>query len=296
MKPLVYIIILNWNGWQDSAECVESVLKITYSNYRVLIVDNGSTNDSVKILAKKFPNIEILETGKNLGYAGGNNRGIEKAIANEAEYVFILNNDTKVDKNFLQPLVQAMEGDKQIGITGGTVYYYDNPDVIHNMGGYTSLYTGNSQTFGLNALDRGQFNNAKEVPQCCGGAMLIRASLIREIGGFNEKFFIYYDEPDICFRTKKAGYKVTFAPGSKIYHKIGRDSSRESGLSNFYGLRNRIWIERMYANKFQYFIFNLYLLFYLLPRILLGHIFHKRLHLLKIIFLAVWKGYFQNPW
>lgn len=200
-----------------------------------------------------------------------------------------------VDKEFLQPLVEAMEKDKQIGITGGTIYYYDNPNVIHNMGGYTSLYTAKSYGFGKNTLDKGQFNSAKEVFQCCGGAMLIRASFIRKIGALNEKFFIYYDEPDLCLRTRKAGYKITFTPGSKILHKIGQDSSRESGLSSFYGLRNLIWIERMYASKVQFFIFNLYFWFYCLPRTAVGHILKMRFHLLKITIFAVWKGYIENP-
>lgn len=295
-QPFVYIVILNWNGWQDTIECVESVLKTNYQNFKILIVDNGSTNDSVKILSEKFPNIEILQTGKNMGYAGGNNRGIERAIADGAEYVFILNNDTVVDENFLLPLVEAMVKDRKIGITGGTIYYYDAPDVIHNMGGYTSFYTGRSYAFGLNTVDEGQFNSPREIPQCCGAAMLIRASLVRDIGAFNEKFFIYCDEPEICTRVRKAGYKITFTPGSKVLHKEGRDSSRESGLSNFYGLRNRIWIERMYATRFQYFIFNLYFWGYLLPRILLGQIVKRRFHILKVVVLAVWEGYIEGPW
>lgn len=295
-QPLVYIIVLNWNGWRDTVECVASVSKITYSNYKTLIVDNGSTNDSVKILSEKFPNIEILQNGKNLGYAGGNNRGIERAIAEGAEYVFILNNDTVVDRDFLNPLVEIMEKDKQIGITGGTVYYYDRPNVIHNMGGCVSLYTGNAHAFGLNTVDSGQFDSAKEIPQVCGAAMLIRTSVLRDIGSFNEKLFAYFDEPDICLRTRRAGYKITFTPGSKIYHKIGRDSSQDPTLCNFYGLRNRIWIERMYATKFQYFIFNLYFWFYLLPRIFLGHVLKRRFRLLKVTILAVWKGNVESPW
>ncbi|MHC2995246.1 MAG: glycosyltransferase family 2 protein [Candidatus Atribacteria bacterium] len=294
-QPLVYIVILNWNGWQDTAVCVESLLKISYPNYKILIVDNGSTDDSVKMLSEKFPNVEILQTGENLGYAGGNNRGIEKALANGAEYVFVLNNDTKVDKNFLHPLVDAMEEDKQIGITSGTVYNFDPPHTIQYVGGYFNLYKGTSHAFAKNTIDRGQFNTSKEVSLPCGAAMLIRADILYKIGMINEMFFLFYEEVALSMMVKSAGYKITFTPGSKIYHKIGASGRKKYAQVSYYTIRNRIWIERMYATKLQYFVFNLYFWFYLLPRIFAGHVLNKRFHLLKVMVKAVLNGFLLNP-
>ncbi|HDY67076.1 MAG TPA: glycosyltransferase family 2 protein [Candidatus Scalindua sp.] len=294
--PLVYIIILNWNGWRDTVECVESVLKITYPSYRILIVDNGSTDESAKILSQKFPNIEILQTGKNLGYAGGNNRAIERALADGAEYVCVLNNDTVMDKDFLQPLIQAMKKDKQIGITSGMIYDYDPPHKVQYTGGYRNFYTGSSYTIGSGTLDKGQFNVLKEVPCSAGAAMLIRADVLHKIGMFDEVLFLYCEELDLSIRAKTAGYKIIYVPQSKLYHKVGKSTSKSFSRANFFNLRNKIWMERKYATKLQYFIFNLYFWCYLLPRIFLGHVVRMRFRLLKVTILAAWKGYIESPW
>lgn len=297
MKPLVYIIILNWNGWRDTVKCVESVLKATYPNYKILIVDNGSTDDSVKVLSGEFPDVEIVQTGENLGYTGGNNRGIERAMAEGAEYLFILNNDTFVkDKDFLQPLVEAMEKDEQVGIASGMICDYDPPHLIQYAGGYTSFYTGKSYAIGDRMLDKGQFNLPGEVKCAAGAAMLIRADVLRKAGMFDETLFMFYDELDLSMRVKAAGYKIVHVPQSKIYHKVGASSGKNYAMAIFHLIRNRIWIERRYASKLQYFIFNIYFWGYLLPRILSGHIVNMRFYLLKAVILAVWKGYIEGPW
>lgn len=296
MNPRVSIIILNWNGWRDTIECMESVLKIAYPNYRVLIVDNGSTDDSVKMLSEKFPAIEILQTRKNLGYTGGNNRGIEKALADGAEYVFILNNDTVVDRDFLNPLVEVIEKDEQIGIVSGMIYNYALPHTIQYAGRYTDFYTGNPYAIGSGMIDKGQFKALREVQCAAGAAMLVRSDVLREVGMFNENFFMFSEESDLSIRAKEAGYKIVCVSESKIYHKIGASICKNPSQGVFYSLRNRIWIERMYASKFQYLIFNLYFWFYLLPRIFMGHILRRRFQFLKVTIKAVWRGYFESPW
>src|SRR3989339_346256 len=123
-KPLVYILILNWNGKEDTLECLSSLKKIDYPNYKTIVIDNGSTDDSVKIINKKYPKIKIIENKKNLGYAEGNNVGIRYALKNKADYVLILNNDTIVDKKFLTELVKVGESNEKVGIVGPNVYCY----------------------------------------------------------------------------------------------------------------------------------------------------------------------------
>ncbi len=133
MSPLVHISILNWNNAPDTLACLDSVFALDYPNFRVLVVDNGSTDDSVEAIRGRYPALEILQTGANLGYAGGNNAGIRQILAAGAEYVCLLNNDTMVAPDFLSALVGAMD-DPEVGIAGPLVYYADPPDVIFSAG------------------------------------------------------------------------------------------------------------------------------------------------------------------
>src|SRR6266568_5938037 len=126
LDKLSYIIILNWHGWQCTIECVESCKKLSYLNFRILVVDNGSTDGSEAILRERFPDVELLQTGANLGFAGGNNVGIRYALEQGAEYVWLLNNDTTVDADALSALVRMAEGDTKIGMAGSKILYHDD--------------------------------------------------------------------------------------------------------------------------------------------------------------------------
>lgn len=295
MMPRVSIIILNWNGWKDTIECLESLYRITYPNYDIIVVDNGSEDGSIekikkyaegkievnskffeynpinkpikvfeiredyaregkfnKILYKKFdPNrrMILLKNKKNYGFAGGNNVGIKFALSVlNPDYVLLLNNDTVVDPNFLAELVKVVESNEKIGIVGPKIYYYDyngRSDVINFTGADLILWRGTEKRYGFNEVDRGQWDKLMSIGKIEGSCMLIRKEVLEQIGLFDEKFFCYWEETDLCFRAEKKGYELTYVPTAKIWHKVA--SSSGGTLSSFhiyYMSRNKLWFLR----------------------------------------------------
>lgn len=239
MFPKVSIIILNWNGKEDTIECLESLKHITYPNYEILLVDNGSTDGSVECFKERYPETEIIENGENLGFAEGNNVGIRRAMDKGTEYVLPLNNDTVVDSHFLEELIEVAEKDQKIGIVGPKIYYYDNKQKINSAGGTINWSTGVGINIGIGDIDNGQFNDCKDVDYLMGAAILIKKKLIKEIEGFNKEFFLLLEDTELCVRAQKAGYRTVFCPNSKIYHKEGV-SGEKSPNSLYYMYRNRI--------------------------------------------------------
>lgn len=212
--PRVSIIILNWNGKDDTIECLESLKYIIYSNYEVLLVDNGSVDGSVELFRERYPGIEIIENKQNLGFAGGCNRGIKKAMDNGADYVLLLNNDTIVDKDFLTELVRIAEESEGIGVVGPKIYQYENKEKL--------LLSGAKILFWKAGLLKGyDVSTATDVDMISGCCMLIKRETISSIGMLDSTYFFGWEDSDFCVTAKKKGYRVVCAPKSRIYHKVG---------------------------------------------------------------------------
>lgn len=256
--PKVNIIILNWNGKKDTIECLDSLKKITYPNYEITLVDNGSTDGSVECLKKLYPKIEIIENQKNFGFAEGNNIGIKKAIIKRTDYVLLLNNDTIVEKEFLDKLIQVAESDPNIGIVGPTIYYYNDVNKIQSAGTKISLKTGTIKTFRLNKNDLGEYNNITDVDSVTGCALLAKSELFENIGYLIKEYFAYWEETEWCIRARKKGYKVMYVPQAKVWHKGGSSSKKISGFHEYHTARNMLWCVRRHATKNQYILFLLY--------------------------------------
>lgn len=239
--PQVTIIVLNWNGLNDTLDCLKSLGQLDYQNYEVVVVDNGSVDGSVSVIRERFPAVTIIENGENLGYAGGNNVGLRYAMAQGVDYALLLNNDTVVDPAFLRILVGAAEADPAVGIAGPTIYYHERSNVIWSAGGAIDWRQGSTRMVGLDEPDEGQFGQVpRTVDFITGCAMLVRRAVLEQAGLLDERFFAYYEETEWCVRTSRAGFKVIHVPLAHIWHKISPAAQADSPLVHYYMTRNRL--------------------------------------------------------
>jgi len=248
-QPAIAVVILNWNGRDDTLACLASVAKIAYPNFRVIVVDNGSADDSVASIRAAFPDVEIIETGKNLGFAGGNNVGIKRALENGADYVLLLNNDTEVDPGILTAFVAAAERFPDAGVFSGKIYFHAEPNRIWYAGAQWNPKAARFMQVGEGLLDDGMtYSTACETGYACGCAFFIPAGRLREIGLLDEDFFLYFEETDWCFRAKEAGHPSIFVPDAKLWHKVSVSFGGEgSPLALYFITRNRLLWARRHA-------------------------------------------------
>lgn len=233
-QPLVYIIIINYNGYKDTIECIKSLKKIKYKNYKIIVLDNDSKDDSEEYLRKSLLGCTIIQTGKNLGFAGANNIGMKYAVNNGADYILLLNNDTIVDRNFLDYLIKGFEISQDIGMVGGKIYYYNEPDKVWYAGGEFDKLRAKGKHYTVD--DNCDY---KIIDFITGCMQLISVKALKKVGYMNEKFFLYFEDVDYCFRFAKNDYKLLYCSNAKIYHKCGGSASYKSPLSIFYSNRNR---------------------------------------------------------
>jgi GT2 family glycosyltransferase len=261
--PKVSIIILNWNGLEDTTECLESLKKITYSNYEVVVVDNGSQGNDAQVLRERFGDyIHVIENDRNYGFAEGNNIGMRYALANfNPDYILLLNNDTVVNADFLTELVKAAEGDVKIGIAGPKIYSYAEPDKISFIGGKINWW--NVEIPPVNQIDTGQFDELREVDLVIGCALLIKRTLVEEIGLLYPGYFAYYEEAEWCLKCRKAGYRVVYVPTAKLWHKLSSTAGKIDGFSWYYMTRNRFIFMKRNLPKLQFVLSLAY--FFLWP-------------------------------
>lgn len=277
MKPFIYIIVLNYNNLYDTIETLRSVEKMEYKNYRVLLVDNGSTEGIVKGIRSRFPNLEIIKNKRNLGYAGGNNVGIMKAIEKKANYIFLLNNDVVVERDVLRKLVDAMEREEHFAACQPLVKYFHERKKIWSAGteffiGYPRLYKKNK---------RAELSGSFEPPfGLAGCALLMRISAVKDVGLFDESLFLMHEETDWCMRAKKKEYKMLVVADAVVHHKVSATLEMFSKKYLYYVSRN--WM--LVARKNFRWIMYLYVLFTELTVRLPYYIYHlfKRGQLRKI--------------
>lgn len=262
----VSIIILNWNGLKDTIECLESLKKITYPNYEVIVVDNGSEGNDADVLEEKYKDyIKVIRNKENLGFTEGNNVAIRQ-ILNEkkSEYILLLNNDVVVDKEFLIEVVKVAESDSKIGICGSQNYYYDfngRKDIIWYAGAKIKWWMGGS----VNHSFQKKEVNFIETEYVVGSSMLVKTNLLRKIGLLDKSYFSYAEDADLYLRAKKAGYNNIYVPTSKIWHKISKASGINSPFQIFYRTRNSFWLIKNNFKRWQYIIFVITFLFYKQP-------------------------------
>lgn len=215
----VNLFVLNWNGRDLTLDCLSSLEKITYPNVKVYIIDNGSSDNSVTAIRNQFPDYEIIGLPENYGFARGNNAGFE-LVKQKADYTIFLNNDTIVDPNFVEPLINAMESNSTVKQSTPKIFYADNLDYIWFGGGKVSLWAGWIRHLGIRQKDSIQFSFNRNVDYATGCCVCMRTVDFESIGMFDESFLMYGEDVDLSLRFRKQGGQILFVPESKIWHKV----------------------------------------------------------------------------
>lgn len=287
-SPRVSIIILNWNNWRDTIECLDSLLQISYKCYDVIIIDNGSTDGSQREIEKyienkmvhsrtildydpighskqyknKYINILVINNQNNCGFAKGNNIGISYAIRVFCpEYILLLNNDTTVEKQFLTELIKTAESGEDIGICGSKLLNAYAPNIIDSTGHIISW--GRIVDRGHGEFDIGQYDNKMDVIGAMAAAALYKRTMLESIGLFDESFFTTYEDAELSWRALVNGWKAKYCPMSIVYHKRGRTIKRSdeiTGKMMLLSIRNSTTTVNRYGSLLQKFLFKFILI------------------------------------
>lgn len=264
-QPKVAIILINWNGYALTKACLESLKDLKYPHFQLILVDNGSEDGSGEKLKTEFPEIELLSSPDNIGFTGGNNLGIKWALDHFFDQVLLLNNDTVVEPDFLDPLVSFLEEHLDYGAVQPKIMLEADRDKLWNAGG--GYFKGLEMTWsiGTGQLDEGQFDQEKDTPWITGCAILVRSAVIRKVGMLDARFFAYYEDVEWSFRIKKSGFKLRYLPQSKIYHVAGGSSRKiktKEGvvppILHYYRTRNHLFLIRSHSNPVSFVLSLLY--------------------------------------
>lgn len=272
-QPLVYIIIINWNGLDDTIECLKSLNKISYKNYKIVLVDNNSKDNQAEKLEKQFPYVKLIKNTENTGFCIANNQGMELALKDKADYVLLLNNDTTVTPNFLDILIDYSEKHPKVGITTPKINYYYQQNVVWCMGGNISKYTGLCRLIGK-GKQSSQYSKIIEPDFASGCALLVKQEVFKKIGLLDPVYFAYYEDADFSYRTRMAGYKIVVLPKSIILHKKSasagiKKSQKISPLQAYYLSRNMIiFYDHNINKKVKSFVIPIFTLLFFIKNIL----------------------------
>ncbi len=253
---LVYAVVTNWNAYEDTVECVQSTLASTYQNVRIVIVDNGSTDDTAEKLEVFFPEIPIVRTGHNGAVTAAYNKGIQYALDDGADYVLMLNNDTKLDQVMISKLVETAESENNIGLVTPKIYYYDRPNIIWFAGGNRHHFDFGAYNTSEGQPDVPENNDPKEVDYAWACGMLFRRSTLEDIGLFDTRFFLYYDDVDMSVRTQQAGYRILYVPDAKMWHKVSASTGSHRFAKTW--ARSKILLYRKHTTGLHLFFLIMY--------------------------------------
>lgn len=276
--PLISVVIINYNGKKWLKKCLNSLTKQTYKNFEIIFVDNASKDKSVSYVRANFPKIKIIINKKNYGFAKGNNIGVKKA---KGEYIVLLNNDTYVEKDYLENFIKAFDEIPHLAVAQSKIVLMDNPKRIDACGSFwtnsTFLY---HYGFGKDAA-LAKYNNAYPIFTVKGASMIIKKSIIDTIGLFDDDFWCYYEETDFCHRAWIAGYECWYYPGALAYHHAGGTSKGfDNAYIQFHNFKNKLLsflknyqIRSLFFILPSYFLVNLALMLYYFIQLKFGHIF-----------------------
>ncbi len=267
--PLVTLITVNYNGLDYTTELLNSIRSFQYTPLEIFVVDNASIINPTNLLNDFYPEVKVIRSEINLGFAGGNNLALPYA---KGKYLFFINNDTEFTENCLQKLVEFMENHPDAGVVSPLLCYFNesNPnssDLIQYAGmTQVSTLTARNKTIGEKESDSGQYKIARKTAYAHGAAMLVRRTVLKDVGKMYDKFFLYYEELDWCERMRKIGLNCYVEPQSRIYHKESAAVGASSPLKTYFLNRNRILFMRRNNSALNLIPFFLFLVFFTIPK------------------------------
>jgi GT2 family glycosyltransferase len=268
-KPLVSIISINYNQVQVTRELLASLRQVTYPHIEIIVVDNASPAEDPGCLQQDYPEIRLIRSQVNAGFAGGNNLGIAQA---QGKYLLFLNNDTEVAPGFLEPLVELFETNNQAGCASPKIIYYGTDELIQYAGSTgINPWTSRSKTIGQYEKDLGQHNISRPTSLADGAAMMVPSKVIQQVGLMPEVYFLYYEELDWCEIIKRGGYTCHYVAKSRIYHKESVSVGKASVLKTYYLHRNRLLFIRRNLQGRQLCTSALIFLLVAVPRLFLRY-------------------------
>jgi GT2 family glycosyltransferase len=244
MIKSVAIIVLNWNNPDDTLACLRTVTMLDYPALTTIVVDNGSTDDSVARIRAAHPTVDLIETGENLGYAEGNNVGIRHALETHTDYVLILNNDTELQSDFLSQLVAEAESDPSIGVVGPKMYFFEPSDMVFAAGSLIEWDKGSLNQRGMRQRESESGSLYSDCPEdvdfIIGCGVLIKRAALEQIGLLDARYYLNFEDVDICVRTRQAGYRVRYTSRAILRHKVSASLGQGSPRNTYYMTRNAL--------------------------------------------------------
>ena len=297
-EKIISIITINYNGLKDTCELMET-LPLDDTSIEVIVVDNASRQDEASVIEQRYPQVKVIRSSENLGFAGGNNLGIEASCG---KYLYFINNDTLLSlqgnavantKHGMQPelryLVERLESDPQIGMVCPKIRFTWGDNLIQ-FAGYTPLsrVTLRNNAIGFNESDYGQYDTAHPTPYGHGAAMMVRREAIDKAGMMPTCFFLYYEELDWSMMIRRAGYTIWYEPASTIYHKESQTTGQASPLRTYYITRNRLFFVQRNSPLPWRFLSYLYLIFVAGLKAILKDLLRKRSDLARATLRGLW--------
>lgn len=282
-NPLVSIITVHYNVDKETNEFINSCSALTYSNFEVIIVDNGSTDPFN--YSGSDARFRILRSEANLGFAGGNNLGIRHS---KGDYLFFLNNDTLLEPGFIEPIVDFLESHPEAGALSPKVIYADGRTIQYAGSGPINNYTGRGKRLGKMEIDHGQYDYVAETQLGHGSAFVVPKKVIDNVGPMPEAYFLYYEEHDWCEQIKSAGYKIYYFGTSKILHKESMTTGKESTLKTYYMARNRLLYLRRNSHGLQFLMGLMFVLCVALPNNTIRYVTSSKFDLCKAYLRGYW--------
>lgn len=285
---LVSIITVNFNHEYLTQELLASISSFNdYEKIEIIVVDNGSNLNPIPKLVLLYPDITFIRSEINLGFAGGNNIGIQKA---KGEYLFLVNNDTEFTPCLIKTLVDQLSGNAAIGVISPKILYWENKDILQ-YAGFTNMnyVTARNKCIGLNEIDNGQYNNLTgNTAYAHGAAMMVRKEVVEKAGLMSENFFLYYEELDWFEKIRKAGFEIWVCMQASIYHKESMSIGKKSALKEYFMNRNRILFIRRNARLTTIILFYFYFLIVVTPKNIIQFIRQKNYSFIPVLFKAIW--------